>query len=240
MPMNACVNRCEPRVPGDRVRNAWRCGLRASQWLALLVMLVGATTVARAEEFDMIKLPAPQMTGGKPLMEALGERRSTREFSPRALPIQILSDLLWAATGVNRPESGKRTAPSARDWREIDIYVVTAEGVWRYDADAHLLAAVVAGDLRALTGHQDFVASAPLNLVYVADLKRMGDADAEHKRLYSGTDTGFIAQNVYLYCASAGLAVVVRGSIDRDALAGALKLAPNQRVILAQTVGYPR
>jgi SagB-type dehydrogenase family enzyme len=227
-------------VSGERVIHPWKCVQRALQCLALLVIALGVTTVTRAEEFEMITLPAPQTTGGKPLMEALGERRSTREFSSRALPVQILSDLLWAAGGVNRPDSGKRTAPSARDWREIDIYVVTAEGTWRYDADAHALAPVMAGDLRAQTGHQDFVASAPLNLVYVADLNRMGDADAEHKRLYSATDTGFVAQNVYLYCASAELAVVVRGSIDRDALARALKLAPNQRVILAQTVGYPR
>jgi hypothetical protein len=137
-------------VSGDRVIHPWKCVQRASQCLALLVIALGVTTVTRAEEFEMITLPAPQTTGGKPLMEALGERRSTREFSPRALPIQILSDLLWAATGVNRPESGKRTAPSARDWREIDIYVVTAEGVWRYDADAHLLRVEIPADYQAI------------------------------------------------------------------------------------------
>ena len=187
----------------------------------------------------MVELPGPRTEGGMPLMQALKERHSTREISPDPLAPQVLSDLLWAATGVNRPESGKRTAPSARDWREIDVYVATAEGVYRYDPSAHALRRVVAGDLRALTGTQDFVARAPVNLVYVASLARMTDAGAEQKRLYAATDTGFIAQNVYLYCASAGLATVVRGSVDRETLAAALGLAGDQRIILAQSVGYP-
>jgi SagB-type dehydrogenase family enzyme len=172
-------------------------------------------------------------------MQALKERHSTREFSTRALPPQLLSDLLWAASGVNRPDSGKRTAPSARDWREIDVYVVMAEGAYRYDSPTHTLKRVVSGDLRKLTGVQDFVATAPLNLVYVADRDRMSDAGAEQKVLYSAADTGFIAQNVYLFCASEGLATVVRGSVDRDALSVALGLGSHQQIILAQTVGYP-
>jgi len=187
----------------------------------------------------MIKLPPPQTEGGKPLMQALKERHSTREFSARALPQQVLSDLLWAAAGVNRPESGHRTVPSARDWREIDVYVVISDGAYLYQAKEHLLRQVIAGDIRAFTGTQDFVAQAPVNLIYVADYKRMTDADTVQKSLYSATDTGFISQNVYLYCASAGLATVVRGSVDREALAAALKLSTSQQIILAQTVGYP-
>ena len=187
----------------------------------------------------MIKLPAPVMAGGKPLMQALKERHSTREFSPRALSNQVLSNLLWAAAGVNRPESGKRTAPSARDWREIDIYVTLREGVYRYDANDHVLLPVRKEDLRASTGQQEFVGHAPLNLVYVADLTRMEGASPEQKNLYSAADTGFIAQNVYLFCASEGLATVVRGSVDREALAAMLGLGKHQRIILAQTVGYP-
>lgn len=188
----------------------------------------------------MIKLPPPQMEGGKPLMQVLKERHSTREFSDKQLAPQLLANLLWAAAGVNRPESGKRTAPSARNWREIDIYITTAEAVYRYDNQEHVLQLVQKGDLRAVTGVQDFVATAPLNLVYIADLSRMQEADKDQQQFYSAADAGFIAQNVYLFCASEGLATVVRGSIDRKALGKALGLNKNQQIILAQTVGYPR
>ncbi|MGE5241868.1 MAG: nitroreductase family protein [Bacteroidota bacterium] len=198
---------------------------------------MAASTVAG--ELQAVRLPPPQTEGGEPLMQALKERHSTREFSANALSQQVLANLLWAAAGVNRPASGQRTVPSARDWREIDVYVATAEGMYRYDAKANALQPVVARDLRALTGVQDFVATAPVNLVYVADFNRMEGAAAEQKEFYAATDAGFIAQNVYLYCASANLATVVRGSVDRDALAKAMGLASHQRIILAQTVGYP-
>ena len=187
----------------------------------------------------MIKLSAPVMTGGTPLMDALKERHSSREFSAKALPQQLLSNLLWAAAGVNRPASGKRTAPSARDWREIDIYVTQRDGVYRYDANGHVLVLVGKEDLRAQTGTQDFVSQAPVNLVYVADLTRMEGASPEKKEFYAAADTGFIAQNVYLFCASENLATVVRGSVDREALAAMLGLGKHQRIILAQTVVYP-
>ena len=173
------------------------------------------------------------------LMQALQARHSTREFASQPLPAQTLSDLLWAAGGVNRPGTGKRTAPSARDWREIDVYVVTARGVHLYLPQTHALRRVLDRDVRATTGRQDFPGTAPLNLVYVANYQRMTDADAEQKAFYAAADTGFMAQNVYLYCASAGLAVVVRGLVDREALAAALGLKRHQRVILSQTVGYP-
>jgi SagB-type dehydrogenase family enzyme len=209
-------------------------------WLWMGVIAFGVVGGAMAKEAAVIKLPAPQMSGGKPLMQALKERHSMREFSAKPLSQQVLANLLWAADGVNRADSGKRTAPSARDWREIEIYVATAEGVYRYDPDAHALHAVLARDLRALTGTQDFVATAPVNLVYVADGDRMTGSDAEHRVLYSAADTGFIAQNVYLFCASEGLATVVRGSVDREPLAKALGLGPHQEIILAQSVGYPK
>jgi len=200
-------------------------------------MIMAASTAAGEQQ--AVRLPPPQTEGGKPLMQALKERHSTREFSAKALPRQVLANLLWAAAGVNRPATGQRTVPSARDWREIDVYVATAEGMYRYDAKANALQPVVAHDLRALTGVQDFVATAPVNLVYVADFDRMEGAAAEQKEFYAATDAGFIAQNVYLFCASANLATVVRGSVDRDALAKAMGLASHQRIILAQTVGYP-
>lgn len=194
---------------------------------------------AAAEEAGMVTLPPPQMTGGMPLMQALQARHSSREFSGRTLEPQQLANLLWAAAGMNRVDSGRRTAPSAHDWREVDLYVALADGTYLYDTLAHVLHRVLKTDVRALTGSQEFVASAPLNLVYVADRRRMLDATDEDKDRYAAADTGFIAQNVYLYCASAGLSTVVRGLVDRQALAAALKLSAQQRVILAQSVGYP-
>ena len=153
-----------------------------------------------AQEPQPVQLPEPRTDGGRPLMQVLKERKSVRTFSSRELSDQILSDLLWAAFGVNRPD-GKRTAPSAMNRQEIEIYVVTAKGTWLYDAKAQSLKPVAAGDLRSLAGTQEWVKDAPLNLVYVADTARMDGDNDKAKTLYSGADTGFIAQNVYLYCA---------------------------------------
>jgi len=208
-------------------------------WASVGVFMMSVMGSVLAQETGAIRLPPPETVGGMPLMQALKARHSTREFGSQPLPPQVLSNLLWAASGVNRPDTGQRTAPSAHDWREIDVYAVTADGAFRYDPPTHSLIKVATGDLRHLTGVQDFVATAPLNLVYVADLDRMSGASAEDKAFYSATDTGFIAQNVYLYCASAGLRVVVRGLVDRAALGVALGLGKHQRIILAQTVGYP-
>jgi nitroreductase len=186
-----------------------------------------------AQELKPIPLPKPQTEGGKPLMQALSERKSGREFSSEKLPPQVLSNLLWAAWGVNRAD-GRRTAPSASNRQEIDVYVVTSDGVSLFDAKNHRLEPVAAGDFRAATGGQPFVSQAPLNLVYVADQAKTKSSDTAY------IDTGFISQNVYLYCASEGLSTVVRGSVDRAALAKALKLRPDQLVTVAQTVGYPK
>ena len=197
------------------------------------------SALACADDLKPIELPKPRTEGGMPLMEALTARETSRSFSSEKLPEQVLSDLLWAAFGVNRPDSGKRTAPSARNWQEIDVYVAMAEGVYVYDAKAHRLEPVLAEDLRAMTGTQGFVKDAPVNLVYVADLGRMTGASDSDRIFYSAADTGFIAQNVYLYCASEGLATVVRGSVTRPALKKALSLRSDQEIILAQSVGYP-
>jgi len=193
-----------------------------------------------ADERKPIKLPDPQINGGRPLMQVLRDRSSSRSFSPEKLPDQILSNVLWAAFGINRPDTGKRTAPSAVNWQEIDIYVATAEGLYVYDAKTQTLRPILSGDIRAATGRQDFVKEAPVNLIYVADFSRMGTATRDDKELYSAADTGFISQNVYLYCASEGLATVVRGSIDKQALAKTMKLRSDQKIILAQSVGYPK
>ncbi len=210
--------------------------MRAGIGLAIALFIMAS---AFAVETGMLKLPPPQTHGGMPLMQALQARHSSREFAARPLEPQQLSNLLWAAAGVNRPASGKRTAPSARDWREIDIYAATADGTYIYDAAAHVLRRVLVRDVCALTGKQEFVAGAPLNLVYVANQQRMEGSSDEDRDRYAAADTGFIAQNVYLYCASAGLNTVVRGMVDRKALGAALNLTPQQQIILAQTVGYP-
>jgi len=185
-----------------------------------------------------VDLPKPQTTGGKPLLQALSERRSQREFSARDLNPQTLSNLLWAGFGINRPD-GRRTAPSAMNRQTIDVYVLRASGAYIYDAAKNRLQPVAGGDLRALAGTQDFVATAPLNLVYVSDYAKMAHEPAADQAAFGGAEAGFVGQNVYLYCASEGLATVIRASIDKSALAKALKLRPAQHIVLAQTVGYP-
>jgi SagB-type dehydrogenase family enzyme len=207
--------------------------------LDLLCFLIFGFSAA-AQETDLVNLPAPQMTGGKPLLDCLKARQSGREFSSEKLPLQVLSNLLWAADGINRPDSGKRTAPSAVNWQDIDVYAATADGLFLYLPKEHALKRILGEDVRAAMGKQDFVKDVPLNLVYVSDYTKIPRGTDEDKRSISGTHTGFISQNVYLFCASEGLATVVRGSVDRAALAKRMKLRPAQRITLAQTVGYPK
>jgi SagB-type dehydrogenase family enzyme len=210
-----------------------------SFYIAVFGLLV-QTYPGLSQAVDSVQLPPPQLNIGKPLMQVLKDRRTSREFSTEPLPAQVLSNLLWAAYGVNRQESGKRTAPSAVNWQEIDVYVAMVDGLYLYNAKAHRLKLIVVEDIRVLTGVQSFVKEVPLNLIYVADFSRMGNAKESEKVFYSSADTGFISQNVYLFCASEGLATVVRALIDRPDLAKAMGLEPDQRIILAQSVGYPR
>jgi len=205
--------------------------------MVVLPALALATAVV-AQDLAPVALPPPQTDGGKPLMQALRLRASARAFAPDPLPEQKLSNLLWAAWGVNRPQEGRRTAPSARNWQEIDVLVLNATGAYVYDAKAHALKPLASGDLRALAGTQDFVKDAPVNLVYVADTSRMESGTDPQPMAYA--DAAFIAQNVYLFCASEGLATVVRASVDRPALAKALKLRDSQLIVFAQSVGFPK
>lgn len=206
-------------------------------------LIAGATvaTGSRGDVAEAIKrqLPPPQKLGGMPLMTALQLRRSTREYSSRELSAQTLSDLLWAAFGVNRP-NGDRTAPYWRHIMVIDLYLAMADGVWFYEPKGHTLVPYLAADIRALTGRQDFAATAPLDIVYVAHGQRMTDVAPADRRLPASVDTGFIGQNVYLFCASVGLATVFRGAVDYPRLEQAMKLPDQQFVTFAQTVGYPR
>ena len=199
------------------------------------LLLVPASLLA--QDLKPVALPAPQTSGGKPLMQALKERKSTREYSPEKLSPQVLSNLLWAGWGINR-EDGRRTAPSASNRQEIEVYAVTADGAYIYDAKANTLIPAVKGDFRKQTGTVPFVAEAPLNLVYVADFSKLGNGDDNAKNATANANTGLIAQNVYLFCASEGLGTVVRGSVPRAELSKALNLRPEQRITLAQTVGY--
>jgi nitroreductase len=196
-------------------------------------------TPIKVDADGRIILPAPRKDRGLPLMKALSLRRSTRKYSDRPLGLQTLSDLLWAATGINRPGEGKMTAPTAVNYQEIDIYVFVEQGVYLYDKKMHQLTPVLEGNHGHETGGQPFVKDAPLNLVYVSDTSRMGDMNEDSLNFYSATDTGFVSQNVYLFCASEGLGTVVRGMANRDELPGIIGLRPEQKVVLAQSVGYP-
>lgn len=205
---------------------------------AAILFLFGFTIFA--QELKPIQLPAPQTDIGNNLMQALKNRQSARTFIDKPLPMQELSNLLFAAYGINRPEAGKRTAPSAMNWQEYDIYVVMKEGAFIWDASKNLLNPVAAGDLREATGVQSFVKSASVNLVYVADLKKVSRAESDDSKLFVYTDCGFIAQNTYLYCASAGIAARVRGLVDRDKLSKLLNLRPEQKIVLCHSIGYDK
>ncbi|HWU39514.1 MAG TPA: SagB/ThcOx family dehydrogenase [Candidatus Acidoferrum sp.] len=211
-------------------------------WIAQLAfaLLLVCPSADTAQELKAIQLSPPQTDGGRPLMQVLKDRASSRNFSPEKLPAQVLSNMLWAAYGVNRPESGGRTAPSANNSQDMDIYVAMADGVFLYDAKANVLKPVVADDIRSLTGRQPFPKDAPVNLIYVSDQSKMTRAASGDRDFYAAAHTGFIGQNVYLFCASEGLATVVRALVDRPALAKALGLRPDQKITLVQTVGYPK
>ncbi len=185
-----------------------------------------------------IELPLPQKTGGMPLMEALAKRSTSRAFATNDLSSQQISSLLWAAFGINRPD-GKRTAPSANNKQETDIYVLLKTGAYVYSAASNKLDLVLAEDIRALGGTQKFVKDAPITLVFVADLAKRG-GNNEGSRNMANIDVGYISQNVYLFCASEKLATGARASIDRAALGAKLNLRPDQFIVLAQSVGYPK
>ena len=211
--------------------------LRFSCWLSL-ALLAGMVGVCAAE-LPAIPLPAPNQSGGKPLMTALKERQSIREFSPKPLPLQVLSDLLWAGFGINRPADDHRTAPSTMNMQEIDLYVARADGLYLYEAKPHQLQPVLTGDIRAKTGGKAELQQAPVILILVADRGRMEKAKPPDRDFYAAIDAGFIVQNAYLYCASAGLATVVH-ELERPPLAQAMQLRPDQKIVITQSIGYPK
>ena len=211
--------------------------------LFVLSIAIVCSVSSYGQKLKQIKLLKPQTDGGKPLMQALKARKSGRVFSKKKLSVQTLSNLLWAAFGVNRPiagaKTGKRTAPSACNWQEIEIYVAMPEGLYFYDAKNNILTPVHAKDIRDAVGIQKFTKNAPLSLIFVSNLLKMGKADKKSKEFYSATDAGFISQNVYLFCASEGLNTVVLGYVNRALLSREMGLKSHQKVILTQPVGYP-
>jgi hypothetical protein len=187
----------------------------------------------------VIKLNQPDLKKGVPMMEALSKRKTERNLSDKKLTQQQLSEVLWAADGVNRPD-GKRTSPAAMAKYAVDIYVVLPEGVYLYDVAKHELTLITKGDFRKESGMQDFVYVASVNLVYVLNLKNWQDMSRpilEQKRdRWIDVELGCIAQNVHLYCASEGLGTVIRGMIDEKKFSEVIKVKPEQ-ILMAQTVG---
>ena len=217
------------------------------KWIIFLILLSLAFVIplgcrsANEQGGAVIKLMPPETDKGKPLMQVLKERKSGREFLDKKLPQQQLSNLLWAANGINRSD-GKRTAPSAKNAQDIDIYVVLEEGIYLYEPKQHELIPIATGDYRKIDGAQGFVASAPVSLIYVSDQAKISWGDSENDKMtVSNLDAGFVAQNAALYCASEGLQSVPRLTVgDKEALAKLLKLRNEQKIILGQTIGYPK
>ncbi|WP_303010959.1 SagB/ThcOx family dehydrogenase [uncultured Bacteroides sp.] len=206
------------------------------------VQLLFACLVFSAVTFaadKVIKLPEPNLNRTGTVMKALSERHSTREYASKALSLSDLSDLLWAANGVNRKDSGKRTAPSALNKQDVDVYVVLPEGSYLYDARNHQLNLVAEGDYRgAVAGGQAFVKAAPVSLVLVSDLSRFGDVKNARNSLMGAMDAGIVSQNISIFCSSANLATVPRASMDSAQLKKMLKLKDSQIPMMNHPVGY--
>lgn len=217
--------------------SALACGLAVAQNAVSLSAKETNQTQIPVQEKEKIQLLSPQTEGGTSLFEALAKRKTTRVFKTELPDLQTLSNLLWAADGMNRPD-GRRTAPSALNSQEISIFVILPEGVYAYLPAENALQRCVKGNFQDLAGTQSYAKKAPITFVYVADLNR-STLPPDSQEPYARVDCGFIGQNVYLCAAASGLASAFRGSIDREALSSLLKLGEKQLVLYAQSVGYP-
>jgi SagB-type dehydrogenase family enzyme len=206
----------------------------------LIIITIAFISNSLFSQEEIIDLPTPERDGGKPLMEAINERQSAREFANKTMPEQTLSNLLWAAYGINREEAGKHTIPTSRNVQDIDVYITTQDGAFLYLPEKNALKKIVDSDIRASMGKQEFTANAALNLVYVSDFSKYEGGDENTKHITASAHCGFIGQNVYLYCASEGLNSVFRAWIDKDLIHQKLKLDDSHHVIYTQTVGYPK
>jgi nitroreductase len=240
------------RAAGARVdRRGFLKGLSLFSLMALagsslLQACAGPTSKPQATASPIPAAPTPAPTGAATataamtVMEALKNRKSTNGFQTTSLTKDKLLEMLWAAWGINRPDSGKRTAPSAINAQEIDIYVLLADGAYVYDAKTNQVVSVSDQDLRPKLAVQGFMRDAPVHLVFVADYAKFKIVPQAQKEMYSSCHTGFIGQNVYLYCASQGLGAHFYASVDRTGLKDKLKLRDDQAVIFGQAVGYPK
>ena len=209
---------------------------------SLMIFLMGCMTgfAVYAQDLQEIKLNVPDKTRGAVMMKALNDRQSVREYDAKALSLQDLSDLLWATNGVNRPD-GRRTAPTAANRQEIDVYAIFAEGAYFYDAQAHVLKPVAKGDYRGLVAmSQEFAKTAPVSLVIVMNLEKMGDPAVEQTKLMCAVDAGIVCQNINLFCAAVGLSTVPRATMDKAELQKVLKLSATQVPIMNNPVGYKK
>jgi SagB-type dehydrogenase family enzyme len=207
--------------------------------LFLLIASLCFSLNVMAQSAKDIKLNAPNKKTGSPFMQALADRASVREFSTKELSVQQLSDLLWAANGVSRAD-GRRTAPSAMNRQDVDVYVIMKSGAYLYDANNNILKLVTEGDFREyVAGRQTSVKDAPVSLVLVSDLSRFGKSDDKTK-LFAAVDVGTVCQNINVFCAATGLATVPRASMDEDKLKEVLKLTDNQLLLMNNPVGYKK
>ena len=230
-------------MPKDRKRSLSQEKISRRSMLKLAGALGAGVAIGAGLEYGTIQILKPSVTAPSPLTvsEALRNRKSTNGFQPQPLTNEKLLSVLWAAWGINRPDSGKRTAPTAMNVQEIDIYVLLPEGVYMYDAKGNQLTPVLAQDLRTKATTQESMKDAPVQLLFVADYaKYRANVPQAQRELYSAAHTGFIGQNVYLYCASEGLGAHFYATIDRAALKESLKLRQDQAIVFAQAVGYPK
>lgn len=209
--------------------------MRKVQLLFVCLMLSAAAFAAD----KVVKLPKPNLNRTGTVMKALSERQSTREYASKALTLADLSDLLWAANGINRSDAGKRTAPSAMNKQDVDVYVILPEGSYLYDAKNHQLNLIAEGDYRgAVAGGQAFVKTAPVSLVLISDVSRFGDAQKIQNQLMGAMDAGIVSQNISIFCSAAKLATVPRASMDAAQLKKVLKLKDSQIPMMNHPVGY--
>lgn len=207
---------------------------------SIFLSLVAACMLsgAYAQTLSPIQLKAPEKKAGLSVMETLANRHSTREFSNKKLTLQELSNLLWAANGINRPEKGMRTAPSAMNAQEVDVYVCMEEGAFLYDAKSNQLQPIIQEDLRGLVGgKQTFVKNAPVVLLMVSDLSKLPGGNSEQTKLMAAIDAGIVSQNISIACSGLGLITVPRASMDKEALAQKLKLKSTQLLLMNNPVG---
>ena len=210
------------------------------QFIIISTALIMASTGLYSQDLQDIKLNAPDKSRGSAVMKALSDRQSVREYDAKDLSLQDLSDLLWATNGINR-EDGRRTAPSAMNRQEIDVYVVNKDGAYLYDPASHSLKGLTKGDFRkAVAASQDFAATAPVSIVLVANLEKLGNPASENTRLTGAMDAGIVNQNINIFCAAVGLVTVPRGTMNKDELKQALKLSDTQALMLNNPVGYPK